>query len=129
MKKTKYILITISILFLTSFSNIRKEDNLLLKVWTYENYNNEILTYKSQRNFSKKSSGIELKENGILKVKQNVGWCGTSPITYEIVDGKWKMTTDSIIHLEYKNWNGNVYEKRKIVGLTSDKLVLQILKK
>lgn len=128
MGKTKYIFISISIVLLTSFTNDKK-NTLLYKIWAIESYKDEILTYKSQENFLENSSEIQFEENGMLKVKRNIGWCATPPITYGIVEGKWKMTTDSIIHLEYKNWKGNVYEKRKIIQLTSDKLVLQILKK
>lgn len=128
MGKAKYIFLSISILLLTSFTDDNKENRLLLKIWTIESYKDGVSTYKSQDNFLENSE-IQFEENGVLKIKRNIGWCATPPITYQIVDGKWKMTTDSIIHLEYKNWNGNVYEKRKIVELTSDKLVLQVLKK
>lgn len=125
----KYIYILISILFLTSFSGIESDKNFLFQVWTYESSNREKVVLKSNIKFQKNEPGMEFKENGILKVKQNIGWCGTPPIRYEIVEGTWTIDKDSTLYLEYKNWNGIVSQKSKIIKLTSDELILQHLKK
>lgn len=125
----KYIYIFICILFLTSFSGIESDENFLFQVWTYESSNREKVVLKSKTKFQKNEPGIEFKENGILKVKQNNGWWGTPPISYEIVEGTWTIDKDSILYLEYKNWNGIVSQKSKIIKLTSDELILQHLKK
>jgi hypothetical protein len=38
------------------------------------------------------------------------------------------MISDSIISFDYKYWGGNKIEKKKIIELTSNKLILKILK-
>ena len=75
----------VALLFLASFTDIKKDGDLLLQVWTYERFKNETITYESHIKFPKNVHGMQFKENGVLKVKQNTGWCGTPPIQYETV--------------------------------------------
>lgn len=128
MRVVIYILTFLVVCTAMSFSYI-KDRNSLERVWIYEKYEKGVLIYVHKSKFSKHKSGIEFKENGILKVKQNSSWCGTEPIDYEIVTGSWTQINDSIINLEYKFWGGNTSEKRQIIELTKDSLFLKVIER
>ncbi|MEL1243106.1 hypothetical protein AAEO56_02435 [Flavobacterium sp. DGU11] len=79
------------------------------------------------RKFKKNDGGYKFGKNGVLTVKQNSGWCGTSPIDYEIVEGTWKVVNDSVIHVEHKYWGGTISEDLHIISLSKSEMAFKVL--
>ncbi|WP_163410849.1 hypothetical protein [Flavobacterium ajazii] len=129
MKQKNVILLIILFFFATSFSIKKVPDVSLEKIWVLENYLNGVSTYKAKARFSKNKPGIEFKKDGSLKINQNSSWCGTEPIEYEIADGTWQKTNDSIIAFEHTYWGGTIKLRAKIIQLTKKKLVLKQIHK
>lgn len=128
MKKYAFIIIVLPLFCLLSFAGA---EITLTKTWVFENYDstNKTIIYNQKAKFHKKKSGIQFLSNGKLKVKQNTSWCGTveqgEKINWEIVDGSWSMSKDSIITINHLLWGKNHSKKLKIIELSSKKLVVK----
>ena len=110
MQKIKILnLVVISGVFIT-FSSFHKHkietSNYLFQKWIYQDFQNDKIIYESKLKFDKNKSGIEFYQNKTITLHQNIGWCGTPPIEYETIKGNWSSISDSLIEIEYKNWNG-----------------------
>ena len=127
MKLYKSILAVFTVLLLISFSN-SNEDISLEKIWVFDSCDNYSCTYINKKEFDKYRIGYEFKKDGIIKVRQNMGSCGTPPIYYEIVEGKWNMASDSIITIVHSSWKGKTRTELKMLKLTENKLVLKDIK-
>ena len=125
MKNLKYISIIVLFVLFTSFNKTEsKSSEYLFQKWVFENFKSDKVTYESKRKFHKHKPGIEFKENGIISKKQNSSWCGTE-IEYETVSGTWKKISDSLLAIEYENWNGKNKDTLQIVKLTKSKLIIK----
>jgi hypothetical protein len=128
MRKYFFLIIVLPLFCLLSFST---SEIILEKTWVFENYNstNKTMTYKQKAKFHKNKSGIQFLSNGKLKVKQNTSWCGTGErgekINWEIVDGSWSISKDSIIIINHLLWGKNNTEKLKIIELSNKMLVVK----
>lgn len=128
MRKYSFLIIVLPLFCLLSFS---ASEITLDKTWIFENYNstNKTMTYKQKAKFHKNKIGIQFLPNGKLKMKQNTSWCGTvergEKINWEIVDGSWSMSKDSIIIINHLLWGKNNTEKLKIIELSNKKLVVK----
>ncbi|OXA78678.1 hypothetical protein B0A65_13185 [Flavobacterium frigidimaris] len=115
------------------FSSFKKREATLIGIWKPEYFDEKtkIATYSQSSSFKKKSAGIQFFTDGKLKVKQSTGTCGTmdanEKINYEIVEGTWTISSDSIIELKHPLWGQNLTEKYKLKELTENKLVVQII--
>jgi hypothetical protein len=127
MKIYKFILGVFTVLLLVSFSGSNDKISLE-KVWVYDSYEDGTYTYISKKKFDKDKSGYEFMKDSIIKVRQNSGWCGTPPIDYEIVRGKWSMASDSILRIEHPVLGSKTTLKLKILKLTQKELVLKYLR-
>ena len=130
MNTTRYFLI---ILFFFVFGSFKKREATLITTWIPEYFNEKTknIIYKQSPNFKKKNAGIQFFTDGKLKVKRSTGTCGTidanEKINYEIVEGTWTISSDSIIELKYPLWRQSFTEKYKLKELTKNKLVVQIM--
>ncbi len=66
------------------------------------------------------------RANGSLIVRQNVGWCGTPPITYGNYNGTWKRTSDSTLSLHYEYWGGQVEAIWSIKSLNGEQMIYTV---
>lgn len=122
--------ITIALLLTFSLSSfIVKENTInqsLTGIWVFENYGDKEMSYQKKADFKRDKPGIEFKENGKLVKRQNVGWCGTPPISYGNFDGTWSMKTDSIISIRYEYWGGEIEEDWKIMEVSKKDLIVKM---
>jgi hypothetical protein len=129
MRKMKILIfLSISLLFgvLASFQRVELQtSDYLIQKWVYADYENGNMIYRSMRKFKKDRPGIEFKDNGILKRRQNSKWSAAPPIDYELVSGTWKSISDSLIEMEYENWSGLIKDTLQIIELSESKLVLK----
>lgn len=70
---------------------------------------------------------IEFKEEGVLVVVQNAGWCGTPPISYGNFDGTWLTNQEGHYELSYAYWGGTVTELWDVKQISKNKLEVEIL--
>lgn len=94
----------------------------IIGVWVYSNYENEAVQYEKADAFVEDRPGIAFKADGSLVKRQNIGWCGTPPITYGNDAGTWTKRSDSTITIKYTYWGGTMEEDWQIVSLEDGKL-------
>ena len=124
----KVFLVIFSVLFGSSFSSFNlpnEKDYKLMAVWVFSDYEDEIIKYVKSESFKKDESGIEFKKNGKLTKRQNVGSCGTPPITYGNYKGSWKYTSDSTLTIKYNYWGGKSEQDWEIIELNSNSLKIR----
>lgn len=107
---------------LTSLSSNNEETNKLVGVWVYSKYDNQISEFVKKQDFEKDQPGIQFEAGGKLVKRQNVGWCGTPPITYGNYDGHWKINPDSSLTVKYDYWGGKIEENWEILFLSHREL-------
>jgi hypothetical protein len=130
MNLLKTIILISIISFLSSFvTDSNNLEDKLLGTWIYSNYHNESIQFKKERSFDNKNPGIKFKKNGALVKRQNSGWCGTPPISYENYKGSWKTTSDSTLTIRYEYWGGMIEEDWLITDLSNDVLDVKNLNK
>jgi hypothetical protein len=97
------------------------------KFWVHDHYNPDdgISTYIAKKSFDNEKGGLQFLKNNKLRKRQNEGWCGTPPISYEEVQGDWKKLSDSLIEIRYKNWSGKLIDTIKIISLTDKELIIK----
>jgi len=117
-----------NVMVLSSFLTPKKIDLELLKgKWTYKEYNpkREVDIYMKVKDVPHDKGSFDFRENGVLMVKQNSGWCGTPPIHYQTVEGKWEVVNDSVVRLEYRNWRGNISKQLHVVSLNKTEMAFK----
>ena len=114
--------IILSNLFFSCISMNRNHDASLEKVWKWDRWIGSAECYKTGLDINDDKSGIQFLSDGILKVRQNEGWCGTEPISYETVSGSWSKTSDSTIKLIYPYWGGKIIDDIVIVKVSKSEL-------
>ncbi len=128
MNLLKIIILFSVIVILSSF--ISYSDTLedkLLGTWVYSNQHNQSIQFKKERSFDSKKPGIEFKKNGTLVKRQNSGWCGTPPISYQNYKGTWKTTSDSTLNIRYEYWGGKIEEDWLITDLSKNIIAVKSL--
>ncbi len=88
-------------------------------VWIYKTYDdiNHSSVYTKHQSFKPDKGGIEFKKDGTILKRQNVGWCGTPPVSYGNYAGKWEYIDDKTIQIEYEYWGGLDTMEMEIVNL------------
>jgi hypothetical protein len=116
------------ILFSILSTSCINESNQLYQTWVPVEYKNDSAIYESKWDFDENKSGIEFNSDGTLKYKRNGSYCGTPPITYEIVSGNWNSISDSLLELNIKpksKYKKQLKDTFKIVEISKSKLVLK----
>jgi hypothetical protein len=104
-------------------------DDKLIGVWIHKGFVNGFQFSIKANDLEKKGSGMELKLNGIAVIRGMAGGCGTPPIAYSNYEGTWSVSSDSIITLNYKNWEGHIEQKIQIITVDSDTLKINYLRR
>jgi hypothetical protein len=119
------LLIVISIFLFTGCSKT-KINNDLYATWVFSKHENQIHEYVKGSNFIEDRPGIKFKRNGEIIKRQNVGWCGTPPVTYDNYPGSWTSISDNSINITYEYWGGTGNQNWKIIDLTNQTLKIKI---
>lgn len=102
-----------------------RSTNTIQGLWVFEKYEDEHRYWKKAKRFAKDKPGLKFLANGKLIKRQNVGWCGTPPITYGNYKGTWEWTSDSVIHVTYDYWGGKAERNWRVVKLSDHSLVIK----
>lgn len=129
-RSSLFMALPIFFVFVSIFENPEniEKRNPLIGVWVYDSYENEGNVFIKEQQFDKDKAGFEFKEDGTLVKRQNVGWCGTPPVTYGNYDGKWKMLEDGLLEIEYDYWGGRDTIGLKILDLNDEKLKISYVR-
>lgn len=129
MKNVLFILI---IPFLLGFKSEKIsndfEINNLFGNWVFKEGNLENQSFSKKGKLKKDIFGYQIKKDGNLIIKMSNTWCGTPPIILEDVPGKWKITDEKILEIEYEAWYGFKKEQWKINSLSKKHLILILIK-
>src|ERR1019366_2314318 len=101
----------------------------LIGVWIHKGFVNLVQFSIKANELEKKGSGMELKQNGMAVIRGMAGGCGTPPIAYSNYEGSWSISKDSILTLNYKNWEGHIEQKIQIISIDSDTLKINYLRR
>ncbi len=115
-------------LLFSSFIAAPTIDSTLLEgTWISKGYNLDTGTdiYVKVKDFPHDKGGYQFEKDGTLTVKQNSGWCGTPPIHYQTVTGRWHKVNDSVIHIEHRNWRDMISKNLHIVSLSKSKMTFK----
>jgi hypothetical protein len=123
MRKAYLILLLISsILYSCTKDKIQIDrDNLLLGVWNYSDYQNNVSVFTRSLDFTD-NQGYKFNPDGTLVERKNSGWCGTPPVTYEDYKGTWTIISDTLIHINVGYWGGTMIYGLDIESVDSDSL-------
>jgi hypothetical protein len=119
-----FLLISFSLL---SYNMPKKVKNKIIGTWAYSGSKNAIYEYSKEKDLSFNKRGYEFKRNGKLIVRQNIGWCGTPPISYGNDKGTWKKIGKSKIRMQYNYWGGEIIEKWEIKDIDKESMSFKIL--
>jgi hypothetical protein len=127
----KSIFIVIALLFaglLSGCSEKYDPQNPIQGLWVLDKYENiageEIISFHRSFKFDKDKAGYEIKANGLLINRQNAGWCGTPPITYNETQGAWEKDGNKLI-INGIFWGGTFTTKYEIKQVNGNQLQLK----
>lgn len=128
MKKILLIFLPISLAMigLSSFTADYHTKNELLGVWIESDYEGGNIIYTKAKSFNQNKPGVSFQQDGKLIKRQNVGFCGTPPITYGDSEGTWELTSDSTFTIKCENWRGKEEQDWLIVALSDEELIIKI---
>ena len=113
----------LGLIILSSCINLNKNHDVSIeKVWQWSKYSDSTYFYKVSNDIDQTEGGFQFLNDGKLKVRQNIGWCGTPPISYETVLGSWNKISDNTIRLNYPYWGGKIVEDILIVKISNSEL-------
>jgi hypothetical protein len=101
-------------------------DNLLIGVWINDGFRDDVTIYKRSDEFTNNYCYL-FKSDGTLTERQNVGWCGTPPISYADYEGTWEIANDTLISITVGSWNGDRSYRLDIESVDSEALKVIIL--
>lgn len=104
--------------------SVSEED--LLGRWSQTELIEDVTRYEPTDLLGQKGRWMEFKENGVLAVRQNSGWCGTPPISYSTYTGTYSISKDSLT-LKHGFWGGKMESYYQIVATAKDRLDLRYL--
>ena len=123
MKIIQNALLIIGLLSCFAFTTTTVEDTSdLIGIWVPDTSDKEGNIYKKLEDFEEDKPGIRFLKDGTLLKRQNVGWCGTPPISYGLYDGTWKVEDGTKLKITYQYWGGMIEEEMSIIDLTSNKM-------
>lgn len=99
-----------------------KIDEEVLGVWELNYRNLDTIELVKHDRFVQDAPGIQFEREGKLVKRQNVGWCGTPPITYGDFPGAWEKVSDSVIKVSHEYWRGTVEMQWKLLEAEEGKL-------
>lgn len=127
MKFFSYVLILLILPFTSAFdTDENREHGTLIQKWVMVDSNDEGILYKSDTRFDEHKSGMEFMKDGTMVVRQNAGWCGTPPITYENFSGTWTAISKTEVALAYEFWGGTIKSTMTIVKLNKKELLVKL---
>jgi hypothetical protein len=64
--------------------------------WVYSGHIDSVLIYYYAEEFEEDNSGIAF-ESGNVYIERTSGWCGTPPLSYANIEGKWEIMDHNIL--------------------------------
>jgi len=122
------VLITFLVASMMSLSHVAPDPvnkDLIYGVWTAGDWDSGI-SYVQIAEFAHDKPGIEFHRDGTLTKRQNVGWCGTPPISYGNYDGTWEWTSENTLTVKYEFWGGTAEEDWVVRSIGEDEMVVVI---
>ncbi len=123
-KMNTFIIFIITFLILVSCKTSYEpaNHNLPYGTWVYSGYSDSLSIYYSASEFEEDKPGFAIKENNEF-IERTSGWCGTPPLSYYNIDGKWKFINQNTLKIKTSNWiNEDYLRLMEIVSITNNEL-------
>lgn len=123
---------TICYLFIAGFflSACEKQDTFvkeeLIGVYINSEYSDSLITFNREDVLPENDYAIQFKTNGKLIERNNAGWCGTPPITYDNFEGSWKREKQ-VVDYTVEFWGGTRDIKWEIISLDDQILKVKLI--
>jgi hypothetical protein len=119
MKRIALILFLLSSLFFSCTKEQIKidPDNLLIGVWVFSEYKDDITIFKRDQEFTDNDC-LKFNSDGTLIERKNSGWCGTPPISYANYNGTWSIVNDTLVQVKVGYWGGTTSYKLDIESIS-----------
>jgi hypothetical protein len=119
MKRIALILFLLNSLFFSCTKEQIKidPDNLLIGVWVFSEYKDDITIFKRDQEFTDNDC-LKFNSDGTLIERKNSGWCGTPPISYANYDGTWSIVNDTLVQVKVGYWGGTTSYKLDIESIS-----------
>lgn len=129
LKYANMVLVLLLAVVLTAASGRRFGDinEEVTGIWELSYRSFDTVELVKKNSFTKDAPGIAFQPEGKLIRRQNIGWCGTPPITYGNFDGTWEKVSDSVINISHQYWGGTVAMEWKLVKAEKRKLIFRTL--
>ncbi|GAA5023959.1 hypothetical protein GCM10011506_07170 [Marivirga lumbricoides] len=119
----------ISILFISLLGACADEEYSIEGKWIQANVSGDNITFIRADSLTEDNFGFELDANNELTRVQLVGFCGTEPIQFETVRGKWNQVSDTSFNIEYPFWRGQGKDLFHIKKVYKDSMIVVLLEK
>ena len=129
MKKVLFFFIITLLFSFKTFENKNDfEINNLYGNWVFKEGDIKNQSFTKKAKLKRDIFGYQIKKDGYLIVRMSNSWCGTPPITLENIEGKWKITENEILEIEYEAWYGLSKQKWKINSITKKHISFILVK-
>ena len=113
------MLILISCKSLSEPKYYQIEGNVPYGTWVYSGNDDSISIYYSTNQFEQDKPGFAIEEENVF-IERTSGWCGTPPLTFFNVEGKWEVFDDNTLKITCSNWIDENYSRLMEIAFLSD---------
>lgn len=125
MKKILYFLLTcITVAACEKQDTFVKDE--LIGVYINSEYSDSLITFTRGIELPESDYAIQFKATGKLSERNNAGWCGTPPITYDNFEGSWKRENE-FVDYTVEFWGGTMDIKWEIITLDNKILKVKLI--
>jgi len=108
-------------------TNIKLVEKSLIGFWIQNPSLNENAHFLKKNKFKKDKFGFNFLKDSIVIIRTSNSMCGTPPITYENLKGKWYVIDNKILKLEFEPWYGKTVQKWEIINLSKKEIELKYI--
>ena len=108
---------------ITEIEKITNCSFLIVGIWISSNDG----YYKRASKFLLDEAGYEFKSDGQFINRDNIGWCGTPPITYHNYIGRWKSIDEKTLTINSRHWQGPYTQTLQYQFIEDDKDIIKFL--
>ncbi|WP_375579365.1 hypothetical protein ABWH96_20560 [Marivirga tractuosa] len=117
----------VSILIISSLVSCVSNEYKIEGKWMQGDVSGDTITFIRTDSLTEDNFGFALEPNNELTRVQPVGFCGTEPIQFETVQGKWEQVSDTLFNTEYPFWRGQGKDLFYIKKVYKDSMTVVLL--
>ena len=117
----------ISILIISSLVSCLSNEYKIEGKWMQGGSSGDTITFIRTDSLTEDNFGFALESNNELIRVQPVGFCGTEPLQFETVQGKWEQVSDTSFNTVYPFWRGTGKDLFYVKKVYKDSMIVVLL--